>query len=105
MKLTTGICNQNICISNIYTVYGFRLVFQTVENIISHATKDDIPGYLLFLEDVFPYMEKYHEENGMQRILRELFSLLEDTSIGTVSDRALLLDLQATLETKPEKAI
>lgn len=31
-------------------------------------------------------MEKYHEENGMQRILRELSSLLEDTSIGTVSD-------------------
>ena len=45
------------------------------------TTKDDISGYLLFLEDVFPYMEKYHEENGMQRILRELSSLLEDTSM------------------------
>ena len=50
-------------------------------------------------------MEKYHEENGMQRILRELSSLLEDTSIGTVSDRALLLDYKATLERNIGKAV
>ena len=48
-------------------------------------------------------MEKYHEENGMQRILRELSSLLEDTSIGTVSDRALLLDYKAPLKEILEK--
>ena len=96
---------QNICLLHGNDISYYRLVFQTVENIITKTTKDDISGYLLFLEDVFPYMEKYHEENGMQRILRELSSLLEDTSIGTVSDRALLLDYKATLERNIGKAV
>ena len=81
------------------------LFSKPLKTIITKTTKDDISGYLLFLEDVFPYMEKYHEENGMQRILRELSSLLEDTSIGTVSDRALLLDYKATLERNIGKAV
>lgn len=41
----------------------------------------------------------------MNRIIQELKCLLKTKSIGTDSDRALLLDFQATLETKPEKAI
>ncbi|MEI3475913.1 MAG: hypothetical protein V8Q92_04715 [Coprococcus comes] len=36
---------------------------------------------------------------------QELTGLLKTKNIGTDSDRALLLDFQATLETKPEKAI
>ena len=67
--------------------------------------KDDISKYLLFLEDVFPYMEKYHYQKGMKEIIRELKQLLKGNNHGTSSDRALLLDYQATMETKPEKAI
>ena len=96
---------RNICLLHGNDISYYRLVFQTVENVISHAIKDDIPGYLLFLEDVFPYMEKYHEENGMKRILGELSSLFEDISIGTVSDRALLLDYKAALEKNIGKAV
>ena len=96
---------RNICLLHGNDISYYRLVFQTVENVISHAIKDDIPGYLLFLEDVFPYMEKYHEENGMKRILGELSSLLEDISIGTVSDRALLLDYKAAIEKNIGKAV
>ena len=96
---------RNICLLHGNDISYYRLVFQTVENVISHAIKDDIPGYLLFLEDVFPYMEKYHEENSMKRILGELSSLLEDISIGTVSDRALLLDYKAALEKNIGKAV
>ena len=96
---------RNICLLHGNDISYYRLVFQTVENVISHAIKDDIPGYLLFLEDVFPYMEKYHEENGIKRILGELSSLLEDISIGTVSDRALLLDYKAAIEKNIGKAV
>ena len=42
---------------------------------------------------------------GMNGIIQELKGLLKAKNIGTDSDRALLLDFQATLETKPEKAI
>ena len=41
----------------------------------------------------------------MNGIIQELTGLLKTKNIGTDSDRALLLDFQATLETKPEKAL
>ena len=41
----------------------------------------------------------------MNGIIQELTGLLKTKNIGTDSDRALLLDFQATLEIKPEKAI
>ena len=66
--------------------------------------KDDILQYLLFLETFFPYMEKYHYQKGMTEIIQELKFLVKTNNHGTASDRALLLDYQATLETKPQKA-
>lgn len=43
---------QSICLLHGNDISYYRLVFQTVENIITKTTKDDISGYLLFLEDV-----------------------------------------------------
>lgn len=80
----------------------YKKMFQTVENIIHLIEKDDIPRYLLFLEDVFPYMEKFHYQKGMKEIIRELKQLLKGDHHGTVADQALLLDYQAAIE---EKAI
>ena len=54
--------------------------------------KDDIPNYLLFLENAFPYMDNYNDHKGMNGIVQELKGLLKTKSIGTDSDRALLLD-------------
>lgn len=50
-------------------------------------------------------MEKYHYQKGMKEIIQELKQLLKGNRHGTASDRALLLDYQATMETKPEKSI
>ena len=50
-------------------------------------------------------MDNYNYHKGMKGIIQELKVLLKTKSIGTNSDRALLLDFQAALETKPEKAI
>ena len=80
-------------------------MFQTVERIMGEAGKDDLPGYLRFLEDVFPYMEKYHYERGMRIILEELEGLLREEHLGSVSDRALLLDCYAAMEKDRAKAI
>lgn len=76
-----------------------------MENIIHLIEKDNMPKYLLFLEDIFPYMEKYHYQKGMKEIIRKLKKLLKGNNHGAASDQALLLDYQATMETKPEKAI
>ena len=96
---------QKICLMHGMEVSYYKKLFQTAENIIHLIEKDDISKYLLFLEDVFPYMEKYHYQKGMREILRELKQIFKENNYGTTSDRALLLDYQATMETKPEKAI
>lgn len=81
----------------------YKKLFQTAENIIQFIEKDDVPQYLLFLEDVFPYMEKYHYQKGMKKIIQELQHFVKASTYGTASDCALLLDYQATMETKTEK--
>lgn len=63
------------------------------------------PDTCFFLEDVFPYMEKFHYQKGMKEILRELKQLLKRDHHGTAADQALLLDYQAAMEEKTEKAI
>ena len=96
---------QKICLMHGMEVAYYKKLFQTIGNIIELIEKDDIPKYLLFLENAFPYMDNYNYHKGMKGIIQELKVLLKTKSIGTNSDRALLLDFQATLETKPEKAI
>ena len=39
---------------------------------MKYAQKDDMPYYLLLLEDTFQYLEKYQYKTGMQKILYEL---------------------------------
>ena len=96
---------RKICLMHGIEVSYYKKLFQTVENIMLFIEKDDIPQYLLFLEDVFPYMEKYHYQKGMKKIIQELQHFIKASTYGTASDRALLLDYQATLEPKTEKAI
>lgn len=96
---------QKICLMHGIEVNYYKKLFQTAENIMLFIEKDDIPQYLLFLEDVFPYMEKYHYQKGMKKIIQELQHFVKASIYGTASDCALLLDYQATMETKTEKAI
>lgn len=83
----------------------YKIMFQTVENAIDLAAKDDAGFYLLLLQDVFQYMEKYHDENGMNRLIDEMDVLLSDKAIGAPRDRALLLDCRAAVEKNTQKAI
>ena len=82
-----------------------KQVFQTLESIIATIRKDDTAKYLLFLENVFPYMEKYRYESGMQVIIEEMTTILSDDSVGTSADRACLLDARAVLEKNTKKQI
>jgi tetratricopeptide (TPR) repeat protein len=83
----------------------YPIMFQTVEHTIEFAQKDDNGFYLRLLEDVFQYMETYNYESGLHLLTAEMDKLLGNPSIGTISDRALLLDCHARLEKKPEKSI
>jgi len=82
-----------------------QLMFQTVENAIDLAAKDDRDFYLLLLQDVFQYMDNYKYEDGMKRLIDEMDALLSDKAVGAPKDRALLLDCRAMMEKSPKKAI
>ena len=82
-----------------------KQVFHTVESIIATIRKEDIAKYLLFLENVFQYMDKYRHEAGMQTIIEEMTMILADDSVGTSADRACLLDARAVLEKNTKKQI
>ena len=96
---------QETCLRHGDDVSYYKQMFQTIDHIVKLIEKDDIPTYLRFLEYVFPYMEKYKYRYGMEMIVEEMNTLLKDTSFGTVSDRALLLDFLANCEVRTEKAI
>lgn len=95
---------QETCLLHGEDFSYYKTLFQTVENIILLAEKDDMAYYLRFLEDVFPYMEKYHYEIGMKTVLNEIHQIL-DMPFGEIKDKALFLDYCATCEKKVEKAI
>ena len=40
--------------------------------------KDDMPKYLLFLENAFPYMDNYNYHKGMKGIIQELKDAVKD---------------------------
>ena len=63
------------------------------------------PNTCYFSEDVFPYYGEVPLSKGMKKIIQELQHFIKANTYGTASDRALLLDYQATLEPKTEKAI
>lgn len=96
---------REICLRHGEEIPYYRRLFQTVENVICSAFKDDQVAYLRFLEDVFPYMEKYRYIQGMELILKELTGMLGEQGIGTISDRALFLDYRAACEKNLNKAI
>ncbi len=96
---------QSICLLHGCDIPYYRQMFQMVGVIIERIENDDMPFYLRFLEDVYPYMDKYHDSQGMELVLNELSALLKDRSVGSVSDRALLTSYRAYGEKKPDKAI
>lgn len=96
---------QQICLRHGEEVFYYKQLFQTIETIINLIDNDDMPFYLRFVENVFPYMEKFHYVQGMELVLKHLTELLKDDTVGSISDRALLMDYRACFEKKPDKAI
>ena len=76
---------QQICLMHGIEVDYYKKQFQRIGNIIELIQKDDMPKYLLFLENSFPYMQKYDYQKGMKALLQELKCLLKSKDIGTDS--------------------
>ena len=96
---------QEVCLMHGKNEPWHRGLFQTVENVIRFVDKDDMPFYIRFLEDAFPYMEVYQYEEGMATILEELSIRVEQMVEIQPREQALLLDFRAAMEKNTERAI
>ena len=96
---------QQTCLRHGEEVSYYKQLFQTIESIINLIDNDDMLFYMRFVEDTFPYMEKYHYVQGMELVLKHLAEILKDDTVGSISDRALLMDYRACCEKKLDKAI
>lgn len=111
-ELPPSICANRVLIDNLREICREKReeyrhckpLFQTVENIIAEAQKDDPESYLALLEAAFSYMLKKqtHEKDA---VLRELQMLLADENIGTNINRARLRFYQACCEKAPPQRI
>lgn len=96
---------QNTCLLHGEDIMYHRSLFDMIESIIELIERDDIETFLRFLEDAIPYMEKYNYIESVRKVVDIISELLKDKSVGTTSDRALLLEYQAMLEKSNSKAI
>ena len=93
------------CLHHALLLPYHQIMFQTIENAIELAVKDDAAYYLLLLQDVFPYMENYRNMDGLRRLIDEMETVLCDHDMDTPENRALLLQSRAMIETNFPNAI
>ena len=96
---------QNLCKSYAEEIPDCKTVFQTVENVVFMAEKDDMSFYPLLLEEAVQRMNKYRYERGEKLLLHELDQLMQDEAVATPYHRSVVLSLHSHAEKDTEKAI
>lgn len=86
---------QQICLCHGEDISYSKILFETIEKIISRSKNDDTEFYIRFIEDAFSYMEKYKYENGMRLIVSEIERFKAELQ---PNDIALLYDCQSAVE-------
>ena len=72
-------------------------IISAIGNVMKYIGNTDSNSYLSFLEAAYIFLDNYHEYDLMERIISENENLLSDKTLGTVNDRALLLNNKAML--------
>ena len=94
-----------ICLRQGEDIDNSKQFFEIIDNIMSTIKRDHLPSYLRFLEDAFNYMDKYGQTNSMKEAICQIREILKDESVGTVSDRAGLLNCETYMEPDLNKCI
>lgn len=97
--------NCDVLITNLKTklqIIGIELpdsatIISAVRNVMKYIGSTESNSYLSFLEAAYIFLDNYHEYDLMERIISETEKLLSDKTLGTVNDRALLLNNKAML--------
>ena len=97
--------NCDTLITNLKTklqIIGIELsdsatIISAIGNVMKYIGNTDSNSYLNFLEAAYIFLDNYHEYSLMESIISETEKLLSDKTLGTVNDRALLLNNKAML--------
>ncbi len=105
LDLKPSFANCDTLITNLKTklqIIGIELpdsatIISAIGNVMKYIGNTDNNSYLNFLEAAYIFLDNYHEYDLMERIISETENLLSDKTLGTVNDRALLLNNKAML--------
>ena len=86
----------------IYLVHGLEvrrpeMIVQSLISFIELIIVDVPEDYLLFLQDAFPYFEKYLVTDYLPKLVERIAFVMEQHQLNTPRDKALLLDYKADL--------
>ena len=86
-----------ICLVHGLEVRRPEMVVQSLMSVIERIIVDVPEEYLLFLQDAFPYFEKYLVTDYLPKLVERIAFAMEQHQLDTPRDRALLLDYKAEL--------
>ena len=86
-----------ICLVHGLEVRSPEIIIQSLMSVIERVIIDMPKEYLLFLQDAFPYFEKYLVTDYLPKLVERIAYMMEQHQLSTPRDRALLLDYKAEL--------
>lgn len=86
-----------ICLVHGLEVRRPEMVIQSLMCVIERIIVDLPEEYLLFLQDAFPYFEKYLVTDYLSKLVERIAFVIEQHKLNTPRDKALLLDYKAEL--------
>ena len=86
-----------ICLVHGLEVRRPEMVIQSLMSVIERIIVDAPEEYLLFLQDAFPYFEKYLVTDYLPKLVERIAFMMEQHQLNTPRDKALLLDYKAEL--------
>ena len=104
-ELKPCISNCQTLVNSLHTIslmHGIEVrkpdnTIQAMISVAENIINDNSACYLLFLQDMFPYLEKYSVRDYMSKLADRISYLMEQKHIDSPCDRALLLDYKAEL--------
>lgn len=89
-----------ICLAHGLDVKRPLTVMECLKSINKHIIIDNMAYYLLFLQDMFPYFDKYLDTDYLPELVDRMeyvMNLMDETDGLSACDKALLLDYKAQL--------
>lgn len=86
-----------ICLTHGLEVRRPENVIQSLISVAERVLVDEPEAYLLFLQDMFPYLDKYLVMDYLSKLMERISYTMDKHGLNSICDRALLLDYKAEL--------